>query len=118
MIYLASPYSSPERYIMDWRFQQVAAATAHFLQQNVVVYSPIVHNHYLAVNYDLPRDWTFWRDLDLHMLDLAEEMWVLALPGHTVSHGVLMEIEHARNTGKPVKFIQPEEVCGPNYQQC
>ena len=118
MFYLASPYSAPERSIMDWRFHQAAAACAHFMRRNVLVYSPIVHNHYLASNFDLPHSWDFWAQLDIPMLTLAQELWVLALPGHTESRGVRAETEHASLLGKPIKIIRPEEVCGENYQYC
>jgi len=54
MIYLASPYHHADKDVMEDRFHKVAMATAHLLSKGLIVYSPIAHNHYLAVNFKPP----------------------------------------------------------------
>lgn len=104
MIYLASPYAHPDPEIMQSRFHSVAALTADLLKRGRVVYSPIAHNHYLAVQFDMPRSWDFWQTVDLPMLDLAEELYVLCLPGWQESKGVQAEIDHAQQRGIPIQY--------------
>lgn len=91
---------------MQERFHAVCELTAELLAGGLVVYSPIAHNHYLACNFNLPRDWEFWQNLDLKMLDLANELHVLMLPGWEKSRGVAAEIKHAIETGKLVIYIE------------
>lgn len=106
MIYLASPYVHPDPEVMQQRFHSVCELTAELLASGLVVYSPIAHNHYLACNFDLPRTWDFWQTLDLHMLDLANELHVLMLAGWEKSKGVAAEIEHAIKSDKLVVYIE------------
>jgi len=106
MIYIASPYAHPDPAIMQGRFHKVCEFTADLLNSGLVVYSPIAHNHYLACNFDLPRTWDFWQNLDLHMLDLATELHVLCLPGWHSSQGVQAEIAHAIQTNKLVIYVE------------
>lgn len=109
MIYLASPYAHPDLAIMQERFHSVAAETARLLKEGRVVYAPIAHNHYLAVHFDMPRSWAFWQALDLPMLDLAEEFWVLMLDGWRGSKGVEAETAHATARGIPIRYIAPKQ---------
>ena len=111
MIYLASPYAHPDMLEMDYRFHSVCRAVVCLMKQGEVVYSPIAHNHYLAQTFDLPRDWDFWSRFDLPMIDKADSLWVLMLDGWQKSKGVQAEIAHAINTGKPVLYIELDEVC-------
>lgn len=110
MIYLCSPYSHPDPKEMEYRFHRVAAATAWLMTHGEIVYSPIVHNHYLACNFTLPREWEFWRRFDLAMLVKADECWVLELDGWHKSVGVNAEIAFAIDRDIPVCFLSLEEV--------
>ena len=108
MIYLASPYHHPEPDVMEDRFHKVAMATAHFLEQGLVVYSPIAHNHYLACNFNLPRDWPFWRKIDFGMLRHAEALYILTLPGWDKSVGVQAERDMAARLLIPTYLVDEE----------
>ncbi len=112
MIYLASPYAHPDPHEMEYRFHRVCEATARLLLQGEVVYSPIAHNHYLAVNFNLPRTWDFWQNLDLRMIDRADAVWVLQLDGWQKSTGVNAEITYAIQRGIPVLYLDFEELPG------
>ena len=117
MIYLASPYAHDDKLEMEYRFQQAATAVAHFMELGFVVYSPIVHNHYLACNFSLPRTWDFWKQFDLPILDRCDELWVLELDGWQKSNGVNAEIAHAINTDKLIIYVAPEgEYNGEDYK--
>lgn len=115
MIYLASPYNHEKRSVMEQRFRAAADVTTKLIEKGTVVFSPIVHNHYLAVNYDLPRDFDFWMAYDLPMLDLAEELYVLALVGWHTSKGVATEINHAKSRNIPISFVNSLGVVYGSY---
>lgn len=68
------------------------------------VYSPIVHNHHLA---DLGRDWSFWEEYDLTVLDRCDELHILTLDGWDMSKGVTGEKNFAFNKGTTVIFREP-----------
>lgn len=109
-IYLASPYSDPDGAVREFRYIEVARACATLLKQGRVVYSPIVHCHDIANAYHLPGTFDFWQNLCLTMLEPAKELWVLALPGYSQSHGVNEEIAYAKQLKKAIRYVYPEEL--------
>jgi hypothetical protein len=108
MIYLASPYTSDSPTTMERRFRQAAAATAALINRGKIIYSPILHFHPLAELYDLPKNFDFWREVNLNMLSLASELWVLTIEGWRESHGVQAEIAFAHERSIPVNYISSE----------
>jgi len=103
-IYIASPYTSSDPVEVIQRYEAVLKFAAEQVNKGLVVYSPIVHCHPMAVQYELPKDFKFWEEFDKAMIDACTEVWVLTLHGWSASKGVAMEIQHARNIGKPVEF--------------
>jgi hypothetical protein len=117
MIYLASPYTHPDPLEMEYRYECILETTAHFLTQGHPVYSPIVHCHPLAKAKDLPRNYDFWFQYNIHMLELADEVWVIQLDGWQKSQGVNSEIAHAIGAGKPVLYFEYDGgISGQNNQ--
>lgn len=108
MIYLASPYSSPDPLIMRTRFLLAEQVTASFLRRGVFIYSPIVHCHEIAAKYELPGDFAFWQGYNIDMLRRADSLAVLAIPGWKKSTGVQAEIEFARLAGIPIQAVNDE----------
>jgi hypothetical protein len=104
MIYLASPYSHPSPQVREARFVLVREATLRLLQ-TLVVFSPIVYSHQFSAF--IGTDFSAWQTFDNAMIDAAKELWVLKIDGWETSNGVWNEIEHAKATGKPVKYIDP-----------
>lgn len=110
MIYLASPYSSPDPGIMSERYTKTMIVTAGMLGERQWVFSPIVHCHEMARRLSMPADFEFWREYNYHMLELADEMLILTLPGWEASKGVWAEalwwydnhgVEPRRISGEP-----------------
>jgi len=108
MVYLASPYSSPDPLIVRTRYLLAMQATAILINRGVFVYSPIVHCHELAARHSMPTDFGFWRDYNLDMIRRCDALYVLALPGWDKSIGVDGEITFARSFSLPVHFIDEE----------
>ena len=108
MIYLASPYSHPDAPMREARFRDVCRAAARLMREGHVVFSPIAHGHPIAA-YGLPTDWRFWEPFDREQLERCDELVVLTLAGWRESKGVQAEIQIARELGKPVRFLDPED---------
>lgn len=106
MIYLASPYNHYDTEVRNERYSMTLKATAYLLKRNYIVFSPIVHNHHLASQFDLPREWEFWKNIDEVFLRKADELIVLLLDGWKESIGVKAEIKIAKERGIPIRFMQ------------
>jgi len=105
MIYLASPYSSPDELIRKTRFLLAEQVCAILLNQGVYVYSPIVHCHELSARHVLPTSFEFWRAYNFDMLRRADLLSVLAISGWKESEGVSAEIEMARHIGLQITYV-------------
>jgi Domain of unknown function (DUF1937) len=104
LIYLASPYSHPDPYVMAERYNHVKYATNYLLKQKQWVYSPIVHNHHLD---NAGNSWAEWEDYDLTVLDRCDELWVLMLEGWKESIGVSAEIDFANMKPMSIRYMEP-----------
>ena len=92
MIYLASPYSHPDRTIEQLRYKAAARVTAKLITRGQIVYSPIVHSHVLATEYGVPNTHEIWMPHCLAMLERADNLFVLMLDGWEQSKGVREEL--------------------------
>lgn len=105
LVYLASPYTSTDKLLVQYRQMCVEWATAEALRLGWMVYSPIAHCHNLAERYGLPGDAEFWENYNRVMIARADWLWVLALDGWERSSGVKGEIEFAESRGLPIDQI-------------
>ena len=62
MIYLGQPYSHPDPKVQDTRYLMGMAVSAWFANKDTPVYSPIMHWHACAKNFQLPTDAKFWKN--------------------------------------------------------
>lgn len=110
LIYLSSPYTtgpdSPEKRQVD-----TDKATAWLMEHSgVYIFSPITYERRIKDIYGENKDWDFWGPRDAAMVEHADEVWVLCLPNWENSRGVNFEINEAKKLGKPVQYIQVEEI--------
>jgi len=108
-IYLASPYTHPEKEVRRLRFDIACAAAAHLMRSGRVVFSPIAHSHPIHFHGLDGMDHGFWMRQDGPLLDAADSVVVLMLPGWDTSAGVAWEIDRAIEAGKPVEYLRPED---------
>jgi hypothetical protein len=104
MIYLASPYSSPDQLVRLGRFNHVCRHAAKMMAGGGVVFSPIAHTHPIAEQGHLPTGWGYWEKVDRAFLAACTEMVVLRLPGWEQSKGVAAELKIAQEMGLPVRY--------------
>jgi len=109
MIYLASPYTHPDPAVREARFRAACRQAAEMLRCGIPVFSPIAYTHPIAA-HGLPPEWDFWADYDRAFLEMCSDVWVLMLDGWRESKGVRAEIEIAVGLGKPVMYVEPDEM--------
>jgi hypothetical protein len=109
LVYVASPYSHPDKMVEEMRNIGVAVATGYLMNKYLdkSFYSPICHTHPIATVCKLPGHWEFWKQFDETMLSRCNECWVLMLDGWQQSKGVTAEIGIAVELGLPVKYVKP-----------
>lgn len=105
MIYLASPYSSPDPAVREQRFRAACQATVALVRAGAVVFSPVVHGHPLA-EHGLPTGPAFWLRIDGEFLERCDEVVVLKLDGWEESVGVQAEITLAVELGKTFRYME------------
>ncbi len=108
LVYLATPYSHPELLVMSERFGKVNKAAAKLMREGLHVFSPISHNHPIAVDHELPTGWDFWESYDSAYLRCSHRMIVLKLDGWESSVGVSAEIKLAKALGLEIEYMEPE----------
>jgi len=106
-IYLASPYTHPEKLIRRQRFNAACRAAARLMEAGNIVFSPIAHSHPISLHLDNSLDLGFWMAQDRAFVDWCDELHVLMIPGWDTSKGVAMEIAWACEAGKPVVEVAP-----------
>lgn len=114
--YLAAPYSHAIARTRFYRYRQVCFVTAELARRGEIIYSPISHWHFIAVNYDLPTDAEFWLRFDLAFLEISSKMYVLMLDGWKESLGVASEIAFAAERNIPIAYINLGDFSGQNNQ--
>lgn len=105
-VYIASPYSDPDKQVMMDRYHRVTKYAASCCAKGEIVYSPIAHNHVMAEMKDLPTTWDFWKRIDFAFLGWAKELRVLCLPGWSKSVGVTDEIQFAKTFHIPIVYVE------------
>ena len=95
MIYLASPYTHSDRAIKLKRVAQTEEALASFHAQNIVVYSPIVHWHYVAERLGLATDHVPWLVQNEGVMNAASIVGLLRIDGWRESRGMKHEWQYA-----------------------
>lgn len=107
-IYLACPYSDPERTIREYRVYWASKVAAHLIKEKKgSVFSPISMGHMIsAVDDEISGEYDFWKAQTTgFLLKWADCLVVLTLPGWEQSKGINAETEIARQIGMPIYHI-------------
>ena len=108
MIYLATPYSNPDKAVRLARFEYACRIAGRLMAAGHVVFSPIAHTHPIAVRSDLPLDWEYWQRFDREFLKVSEKMVVVMMDGWRESKGISAEVLIAEELQIPIEFIEAE----------
>lgn len=108
--YLASPYS---KYYagLHAAFEDICQIAGKLIALGVPVYSPIAHTHPVAIHSGMnPLDHEIWLPADKPMFEAAHGLIVAQMDGWADSYGVQVEIQWAREAGKPVHYLLPDDL--------
>lgn len=105
LIYLAVPYTAPNKEVEASRFRMVSNVAARMMHNGQFVFSPITQGHVLAQHGDLPTDWAYWAEYSRSMLSKCDRLSVLCLDGWKESVGVQAEIGIAKELDIPVEYV-------------
>lgn len=114
MIYVSSPYTSPlqgaaKLQAQALRYEKVLDFCVHLAAtESLLVFSPIVYGHALALRGNMPTDAGFWHNFNMNVLRRCEAMFNLRLRGWESSKGVKLELEVAKVLGLPVFHFTEE----------
>lgn len=106
LFYLATPYSHPQKYVVEARVAKVNQLTAELMSAGLFIFSPISHTHGPAMVGELPKGWEFWQTFDEIILSRCDGIIVHMDHGWGVSTGVRAEIAMMSRLNKPVYYLQ------------
>ena len=108
--FLSTPYSKfPGG--LDAAYRAACEQTALLVRAGIPCFSPIAHTHGIAVHGDIdPTDHAIWLPADMPFMEAAVGMIVCKLPTWECSDGILAEIAAFYGAGKPVVFMEPDEL--------
>lgn len=109
LVYLAAPYSHPDKRVQQARFEQINEAAARLMADGLLIFSPISHTHPIALAGNLPTDFAYWERYDRAILACCSRMIVLKLQGWEQSLGVKAELAIADELELPVEFMEPNQ---------
>lgn len=108
--FLASPYTRFEPGIED-AFLAVCRCAAKLTRAGIPNYSPIAETHPVAIHGGIdPLDHGIWLPVKKPLRDAAHGLIVLKLPTWEISYGISEEIEEFSGAGKPIIYLDPEEL--------
>ena len=108
LVYLASPYSHPNKAVEHKRYKQVTKAGAIIKRDipDVTLFLPITQSYHMVKEIpSLGGEFDKWKDDDLFMVNKSDELWVLLIDGWDKSIGVKAEIEYATKKKKKIRYI-------------
>lgn len=111
--YLATPYAKYHKG-HEAAFQEAAALGGRLLANGVYAFTPIAHSHpYATYAPPLIEDHgthDLWMPFDKQFVDAAFGIIVADMDGWRESKGVTMEVNWAREQGKPLWLMSPDDL--------
>jgi hypothetical protein len=113
MIYLASPYTHPDRAVREARFYLVAQAGAALAIKGYHFFCPITHTHPIdlelqRLGIDLSSD--FWQKFDKPFLQMCNRFFILNIEGWDQSKGIQNETAFFAKRGIIAELLTPNEI--------
>jgi hypothetical protein len=107
MIYLAAPYSSHDKEVIEQRVKALCKVDAKLMKHGVFTMTPL-SKHFILKYESLPGDWEYWQHYSRMMLKRADAVIVVALPGYTLSIGLSEELRDAHDLGLSIYYIDED----------
>lgn len=101
-IYLASPYTTRDSFILHQRYRAALRAAGELMKRGEMVFCPVAYGHSVEDKLKTEFPYEYWMKLSLNMLIGASKLYVLTIPGWDESKGIEQEIRFAHTLGKPI----------------
>jgi len=108
LIYIGSPYTHPDKDVMQLRYEQVLDVTADLLNQGFHVISPIVHCHPLSVKHKMMPDFEFWKRYNFALLSKCSVLLIIPIDGWKESIGLQAEVIFAKENNISIEMYYKE----------
>ena len=110
MLYLSSPYWSPDPSVRAERVAVAREVMATLIAAGHVTVCPVAMNHEVMelLHAAGSPGGAYWRELESRLAETCDEMVVLRTPGWRESRGVAREIALFEELGKPIRFMDRE----------
>lgn len=117
LFYLASPYSHDNSFVMQFRYELIIYTASILTKQGFRLIEPIGMCHSSSLRHEMPTGYEFWKTRDRGFIDVSDGIIVMKMPGWSTSVGVTDELEWAAKTGKPIYFIEQDEIITENIRR-
>ena len=107
ILYLAIPYIHEDQLVMDFRADVSDIIAADLAKQGNNVFAPISSWHHISKKYNLPGDWSYWKDFDEVFMQKSKKLSIVTLYGWKKSTGVNAEIKLAKKHALKINLIDP-----------
>lgn len=105
MIYLAAPYSHPDKAVIEERMRVFYKIVAELTNNGDVTVSPLM-NHPIVQLHNVQGDWVFWEKYSKTLLSRCDRMIVIMLDGWEKSPGVTGEIKFCIENNIPYEYME------------
>ena len=107
LVYVASPYSHPDRGVMQERFEVIHCVTERIIREQtfVIPFTPIAYTHQFAHIEGV--DWTEW---DINFLKVCKAILIVQMQGWVVSVGVQKEKNCCQRHGIPIYYSTVDNI--------
>jgi len=105
LYYIATPYFHIQEEIRTNRYKIAVQVAGVLLQNNIHCFSPIAHNHHIALQYELPKGWDFWGPYDEQILKRCNGIIIVMADGWVESKGIAAEVVMAQDYSLPIYYM-------------
>jgi hypothetical protein len=101
-IYLASPYTSDDKFVQIARYRAALRASAELMKHGEIVFCPVAYGHSVEDKLRQNFPWDYWLRWSKAMLAPAKSLYILTLPGWESSKGLAAEVRMAHDLEIPI----------------
>jgi len=104
MVYISSPYTHDDSFVVDCRMEVVYGAMAFFSNEKGMHCVTPLSMHELVKRRPMPTDYKFWKEYCENLLKRCDRMIVLKQDGWETSTGVKGEVDFCDLNNIPVDY--------------
>ena len=106
MIYLAAPYTHPDKTVTNKRMETFAIVDAGLISAGEHTVSPL-SKHFNTQYAKMNTTWEFWQVYAEELMEACDELCVITMDGWEESPGCRAEIAMARAHKMKIRYLDP-----------